>query len=443
MFIIKIATFCSTTTYSEERSGDDEVFRGKFKDLAVGCVAEDPTYNNPDVKRYYFTNMKDRVSAIDRQGRVCTVRLKSIPLSILNTNEMMKRFGVEDNEGVYVVDYTYNYDGYGHNLQDVVNWYSDVYPNMEEHILPHVRHKAVVKNVFTGSGNKIGHDDKFEFSVRLVHFIPAATIRDNNYIYDNTTDTVFACAMVDRNVMHPFSKAAMNKVEDQAYDLSEPNKVVIDVINNTTSCTVYTNIGGHVYTLNSRQDVNRTNGVYFKTNINLSTRQEEYIPFENCKEHGVYFTREEAYANCSMDKIIESKKITNVMKELENKNKELTFRDSELEFKYAELTSKNKDLENKVISLNLELDVLRKKKELEVMKMNHEVKMLSFKTKMEVHKMIMDVSKDQIAYKKDIMKFNMETYLFMKKAGREESDNLFRLSDFILKGATALMNKFI
>lgn len=448
MFKISIAVYCSHTMYSEHTREHDDIFLGDTSTSVTssGCVVSDGTYGKPDLNRYYFSNMGNNISAINRSNCVHMIRSKEFGSNFMN---MIKaKFHTPETRGVFVVDYNYNYDGHGNTINSIYKFYSGMESNIEEHILKHVRGKSS-KELLSTYSNGI-------CEVRLIHFIPASKIEENGYLYDNTTDTVYCKNAVTKEIIHPFSKHILNKVEVESYVSSEPNKVLIDVIDNIASKIFYVNVAGAVYTIYSKVDRNKQDGIYFKTNISHATHKNLFIEFDKASEHGIYSTREEAISNSNVDKVIETRKLTNAMKQLEvtdkeltNKNSELEYKNKELEFKYKELETKNSELINKISILELELKINTGKKELEItknsndiMKLKIEAKMLTLKTKLELNKLTADMIRDRSSSYKEIIKHKIELAILENKLDIENNNNLYKLSDFLMKGAGVLINTF-
>jgi hypothetical protein len=180
-----------------------------------------------------------------------------------------------------------------------------------------------------------------------------------------------------------------------------------------------------------------------------SVNKNIFIPFEEAGNHGIYDDRIKAEHNSDTDKILELKKLNNQILELNTKNNEITFKEEELRFRIKELSVKNLEYINKITSLELELDIIKDKKELEqikikydIAKSNFDIKMLDIKIKHDYLKFHIEVNKDKIGIVKEMFKYKLDLKLMENKFNAEESNNIFKLSDFILKGASIMINQF-
>lgn len=441
MFRVAVATFCSRTMFSEHTREHDDIFLGDTSKSVTssGCVVSDGTYGKPDLNRYYFSNMGNNISAINRSNCIHMIRSKEFGINFMN---MIKaKFHTTETRGIFVVDYNNSYDGHGNVINHLYQFYSGEGSNIEEHLLKHVRAKSSRELISTYSNGVC--------EIRLIHFIPASKIEENGYLYDNTTDALFCKNGITKDIIHPFSKHLLNKVEDDGKVVSEPNKVVIDVVDNISSRIFYLNVAGSVYAIYSKVDRNKQDGIYFKTNIAHAVHKDTFVEFANATEHGIFSTREEALSNCNIDKVIETQKLENAMKQLEVTSDELAFKNKELEYKYEELLTKNEELNKKIKLLELDLEVNVGKKELELVKNNNDIlklkaeaTMLTMKTRVEIAKLTADMIKDRSSSYMAIVKHKIELAILENKLDAESNNNLHKLSDFLLKGASILINQF-
>lgn len=401
----------------------------------------------PDHIRHVYSTMGPNISYVNSHNMVFQARTKHFNMELLTDG--CKLASDNNYEGVIVIDEYTNYNTRDIDVNKIVGYYRN--KNHIDLLTPSIRpHVEFIIDV-------VKHRcDTLKLNFRIITFIPANDIIDNNYIYCPDVDLVFNFGVTDNvnNMQHPHSHNRMNKKYERSVNSNYSCITLIDYLSNSRSADpVYTYVSGEVNVIQPTYNPLVKEGIYTSLYRKGAMVFNKIIDLDDIEEHGFYKTRKACERAGNIKEQLELRKLGLEEKSLDFKHEELTHKYKALEVetdklknereKYEYEGKKRVDEYNMYINkFKLELDLLRYKTNIEKDKVNNDMKFYLYKQKKEREKIDIDlqllVLKEQIALSKDMFKFETDIYVANNKSQSDSITDKIKLMDLITKGISLL-----